>query len=302
LELETGWISFALGAAMFTLMFGMGLTLGAGDFRRIAANPRATIVGTVLQLLVMPIVGIALANFFDLPPILSAGIVVVAACPGGMFSNMYVHLARGHTALSITLTATATLVTLFTLPLWVQFALARFSTDGADPIEMPVLETALRLGTLTVLPVLIGMGVRHKRPAMAVWERKLSLVSAIVIVGGMTIEGSSRPEIPIDDFITSIAPAAGFALAAILVGVTLPPLFRITARDTVTIAVELVVKNTLLGIVLVGQILDFEAVLPILAFAIFQTPGGILLLVGWRLLEKRGVLGRTEKSDRAISS
>jgi len=299
---EAGWINLALGAAMFTLMFGMGLTLGAGDFRRIAKNPRATIVGTVAQLLVMPVVGIALANFFDLSPILSTGIVVVAACPGGMFSNMYVHLARGHTALSITLTATATVVTLFTLPLWVQFALTTFSTDGGPPIEMPVLETALRLGALTVLPVALGMGVRHRWPAMAVWERKLSAVSALVIVGGMTIEGSSRPEIPIEDFVTSIAPAGGFALAAIIVGVILPPLFRISARDTVTIAVELVVKNTLLGIVLVGQVLDFEAVLPILAFAIFQTPSGVLLLVGWRYLAKRGLLRGSDESDGAISA
>jgi BASS family bile acid:Na+ symporter len=296
--LEEGWIDFALGAAMFTLMFGMGLTLAAGDFRRIALNPRATIVGTVLQLLVMPVVGIALARFFELSPLLSAGIVVVAACPGGMFSNMYVHLARGHTALSITLTATATLVTLFTLPLWVQFALSTFSASDAAPVEMPVFDTALRLGTLTVLPVLIGMAVRHKWPAMALWERRLSLAAAAVIVAGATLQGTSQPDVPIEDFLASIPPALGFAFAAIAVGVIIPPLFRISARDTVTIAVELIVKNTLLGIVLVGQVLDFEAMLPIFAFAIFQTPGGLLLLGGWRLLEKRGLLATSDKSDR----
>jgi BASS family bile acid:Na+ symporter len=104
--------------SMFTLMLGMGLTLQGDDFRRIATSPRATLVGTVLQLLVMPIVGMAIARFFGLSQVLSSGIVVLAACPGGMFSNMMVHLARGNTALSVTLTATATLVTLFTLPLW----------------------------------------------------------------------------------------------------------------------------------------------------------------------------------------
>jgi len=251
--LEEGIFEIVLGGAMFTLMFGMGLTLGADDFRRIATSPRATIVGTVLQLAVMPAVGIALAYAFDLSAILSAGTLVVAACPGGMFSNMYVHLARGHTALSITLTATSTFVTLFTLPLWIQFALTTFSADGAAPIEMPVLDTALRLGMLTILPVAVGMGVRHRWPDTTGWERKLSVSAAIVIVGGTILESTSRPEIPIDEFVTSLAPTATFALAAIVIGIILPPLFRISARDTVTIAVELIVKNTLLGIVLVGR-------------------------------------------------
>jgi BASS family bile acid:Na+ symporter len=286
---------------MFILMFGMGLTLSAGDFRRIARNPRATILGTALQLLVMPIVGIALANFFELSPILGAGIVVVAACPGGMFSNMFVHLARGHTALSITLTATATLVTLFTLPLWVQFALTTFSTDGAPPIQMPVLDTALRLGTLSVLPVAIGMGVRNRWPSTAVWERKLSTLASIVIVISVATEGSTRPEVPLEDFLRSVAPAAGFAIAAVLVGLIVPALFRISARDTVTIAVELVVKNTLLGMVLVGQVLDFEAILPILAFAMFQTPAGALLLGTWRFLENRGVFEKSEDLSRNVA-
>jgi BASS family bile acid:Na+ symporter len=275
---------------MFMLMFGMGLTLGINDFRRIATSPRATIVGTVLQLIVMPVVGIGLATLFELSPILSAGIVTVAACPGGMFSNMYVHMARGHTALSITLTATATVVTLFTLPLWVQFALSTFSTAGTEPIEMPILETALRLSTLTILPVAIGMAVRMRWPGTLAWERRLSLVAAGIIVFAVVIEGNKRPALPVDDFIASIGPALAFAVAAMAVGVVVPALFRISARDTVTIAVELIVKNTLLGIVLVGQALDFEAVLPIFAFAMFQTPGGLLLLGGWRLLVKRGWL------------
>ncbi len=294
-------VDLALSAAMFALMFGMGLSLGADDFRRIATSPRATLVGTALQLVAMPVVGIAVAHFFELSPILFTGIVVVAACPGGMFSNMYVHLARGHTALSITLTATATFVTLFTLPLWIQFALTTFSSTGVTPIDMPVLDTALRLGMLTILPVAIGMGVRHRWPATSVWERKLSLVAASVIVGGMIFRGTSQPEVPVEEFLRSLAPAATLAIAAIVVGITLPPLLRVSPRDTVTIAVEMIVKNTLLGIVLVGQVLDFEAVLPIFAFSIFQTPGGVLILVGWRYLEKRGVLAPSDESDQPVS-
>ena len=283
--MEQIWIDLGLSLGMFMLMLGMGLTLVGDDFRRIATNPRATIVGTVLQLVVMPIVGIFLASLFDLTPILAAGLVVVAACPGGMFSNMYVHFAKGNTALSITLTATATVVTLFTLPLWVQFALTLFQAHDGAPIEMPVFDTALRLSALTILPVALGMILRARNPAARNWERRATIPGAIVIVVGSALGVGDNPDL--DMVVESIAPAAAFATAAMVVGTAVPLIFRIPARDAVTVAVEMIVKNTLLGIVLVAQVLDFEAVLPILAFAAFQTPGGLVLLVGWRLFERR---------------
>ena len=177
------------------------------------------------------------------------------------------------------------MVTLFTLPLWVQFALTLFEAHGGGAIEMPVLETALRLSALTILPVAIGMVLRARNPAALRWERRTTIPGAVIIVLGAVLGTSSNPDL--DKVIESIAPAAAFAVSAMTVGTIVPLLFRIPARDAVTIAVEMIVKNTLLGIVLVAQVLDFEAVLPILAFAAFQTPGGVLLLVGWRWLERR---------------
>jgi len=291
-------LDWIIGASMFGVMFAMGLTLTIDDFRRVAGNPRATLVGTVLQLIVMPIIGIGLARAFGLPPILTAGLVVVAACPGGMFSNMYVYLAKGHTALSVTLTATATLVSLFTLPLWVRVALVSMPGNTAA-VEMPVLDTALRLGGLTVLPVAVGMVVRIRRPDALRWERRLSLSSAMGVVVGAVSQGASRPDFPLEQFAASIPPVLAFSAAAIVVGILVPALFRLPARDTVTIAVEMIVKNTLLGMVLVGQALEFEAMIPIFAFAAFQTPGGILLLVGWRWLARHGYLEHEPAIDSA---
>jgi BASS family bile acid:Na+ symporter len=145
-------------AGMFALMFGMGLALTVDDFRRVVLLPQATVVGTFLQLVGMPLAGFGLAHAFALDPLLAAGLVIIAACPGGVMSNMFVHLGRADTALSITLTATATAVTLFTIPLWVRAVLASFGEAGAN-IEMPVIETALYLGGFTILPVAVGMGV-----------------------------------------------------------------------------------------------------------------------------------------------
>jgi len=285
--LQNGFADLVVSGAMFSLMFAMGLTLTADDFRRIASAPRPTIVGTILQLIAMPLVGITLARIYDLPPLLTAGLVVLAACPGGMFSNMFVHIARGHTALSITLTATATLVTLFTMPLWVRFSLAGAS-GASDAVEMPILETALQLGTLTILPIGLGMLMRSRRPSSVRWETWLSRIAFVVICLGVGIDGMDRPDPPTAEFLTSLAPVAWYTLAVLAMGILVPILFGIQAREGVTIAVELVVKNTLLGIVLLTQTLDFVAIVPILIYMVIQTPAGVLLLVGWRILARRG--------------
>ena len=86
----------------------------------------------------------------------------------------------------------------------------------------------------------------------------------------------------------SVVPVVWYALSVLLVGTLIPAIFRISARDGVTIAVELVVKNTLLGIVLLTQALDFVAIVPLLVYMIVQTPAGIALLVGWRMLARHG--------------
>ena len=296
-----GTSSLIVNAAMFAMMFGMGLTLTPADFRRVAKAPRATLVGTALQLIVMPLVALGIPQAFGMAPLLAVGLVVIGACPGGLFSNMYIHFARGDTALSITLTATATLVTLFTLPLWVRFALGA-TPGGESGVEMPILDTAVQLGTLTVLPVFLGMIARSYYPALAGWERRLSLVSAVVIVWGVLRQGASRPEPPIEEFIASLPPVACFAVSAIALGIAIPSALGLRARESVTIAVELIVKNTLLGIVLVGQSLEFEAIIPILAFATMQTPGGLILLFGWRFLTKRGYLSDDPPEERAQSA
>ena len=282
-------IELVIASAMFGVMFSMGLTLTLGDFRRVAATPKATVIGTVLQLVVMPIVAIGLARAFELPPILTAGLVVVGACPGGMFSNVFVHLAQAHTALSVTLTATATTITLFTLPIWVRLALAAHD-EGGLAIEMPVLETALRLGGLTVLPVAIGMIARVRLPVLLPYERRLAGLSGLFVVVGSLAQGAFRPDFPADQFLQSFPPAISFAFSAIVLGTIVPALFRLPSREVVTIGVEVIVKNTLLGIVIVSSALDFEAMLPIFAFATVQTPIGAVLLFGWRWLARRGVV------------
>lgn len=297
---EGGIAQIVVNIAMFALMFGMGLTLQAKDFRLIAKAPGPVIIGTALQLLVMPILGLGIASIFALPPLLTVGLVVLAALPGGMFSNIYVHIAKGNTALSVTLTALATLVTLFTLPLWMEFAFAqRRGGAGEAVLDVPILETALQLGFLTILPVALGMLVRAFRPSAVFWEKRLSLPCFVLIVLGVAFQGSERPEAPIAELQMSLLPVLCYTVGGIVLGIVIPMLMRISARDTVTLTVELVVKNTLLGLVLLTKTLDFAAVVPLLVFMVLQTPAGIGLLFAWRMLAKAGWVAAIPEQEAA---
>jgi BASS family bile acid:Na+ symporter len=281
---------------MFGLMLGMGMTLSVEDFRRIALAPAATVLGTLLQLVGMPLAGLALALAYGLPPLLAAGLVIVAACPGGLFSNMYVHLAGGNTALSITLTASATMVTLFTLPVWVHLVLAAVGGGGAS-VDLPILGTALRLASFTVLPVACGMVLRHRVPELLRFEKWLARVSAGLIVVGVTVDALGQPDPPIAQFRQSLPPALWLLATAAVSGLLVPRLLRLGMRDAVTITVELLVKNGLLGLVLARQSLSFDATIPILAFITLQTPIAIAVLVAWRLLERRAKATRVTSGD-----
>ncbi len=287
-----------LPASMFAMMAAMGLTLTVADFQRTAEAPKATLLGIVLQLVAMPLAGLGLALFFELPPLLAAGLVIVAACPGGLFSNMYVHLARANTVLSITLTATATMVSLFTLPLWVRAVVDLGGFDDLG-IDVPVLRTALELASFTVLPVLFGMWIRRRWPRSLRFEPPITRISALGIIGAIVFEASRRPDAPMDALLESLLPAGVLAISALLFGVFGPMLLRLPNRDAVTIGVELIVKNGLLGLVIARRSLDFEATLPILAFGVVQTPIGLLMLLSWWRREGRFVK-RTETPPESV--
>ncbi len=140
-------------------------------------------MGLTVQLLVSPAVGFALAYVFDSRLMMAVGLVAVVACPGGSISNAVVHLGKGDTALSITLTATATLASLITQLVWTNFSL--FFFGGCETaIQMPILKTEAQLGLFTVWPVAIGMLARKLRPRLLKKEKLITQVSMIAMLSG----------------------------------------------------------------------------------------------------------------------
>lgn len=176
-----------LPLALFIIMLGMGLGLTVEDFKRILTEPKAVIMGLVAQLIMLPIVGFVLASLFPLSPELAVGVMILAACPGGPTSNLVTYLVRGNVALSITLTAISSVITVFTIPLVVNWAMQSFMGE-AVALRLPFLTTVIQIAVITLIPVSIGMLLHRYTPQFATkvepWVKWLSLFFlALIIVG-----------------------------------------------------------------------------------------------------------------------
>jgi BASS family bile acid:Na+ symporter len=180
-----------LPLALFIIMLGMGLGLSINDFKRILVEPKAVILGLIAQLIFLPVVGFILAGLFPLTPELAVGLVIIAACPGGPTSNLMTYLAKGNVALSITLTAISSLITVFTIPLVVNLAMRTFLGEGTI-LQLPFLATVLQIAIITIIPVAIGMLLHNSAPGFAAmleeWVKWLSLFFLGFIIAGLLIK------------------------------------------------------------------------------------------------------------------
>ena len=148
------------------IMFSLGLELTIEDFKRVVIQPKDFLIGTVSQILVLPLVAFGLLYTWPLKPELAVGVMIIAACPGGVTSNLMTYIARGDTALSISLTAVISVLAVFTLPLIVGFSIDYF-IGTKIAIEFSISKIIFGVFSITTIPVIIGMFVRRTVPVFA---------------------------------------------------------------------------------------------------------------------------------------
>ncbi len=169
---------YIIPSCLALMMVGLGMTLTIDDFKRVAVYPKATALGVVFQIICLPLVGFALASVFPLTQELAVGVMLLAACPGGVASNIITHLAKGDTALAVTLTIISSAISLITIPLIVSLSLTRFMGVNSE-VSLPILDTILKVFALTVPTVITGMIIKAKA------ENFAAKTERIVNLGGL---------------------------------------------------------------------------------------------------------------------
>ena len=276
-----------LPVSLAIIMFGMGLTLVIGDFIRIFTYPKAVLVGLINQIILLPIIGFSIVVLLKLSPTMATGVMILSLCPGGPTSNLITQVSRGNIGLSVTLTALASLITVFTIPVLLSEAIAYFTGNTGVVIELPVLQTMLQILVITVIPIAIGMIIRKRNKGFALRMEKpmrtastilFVIIFLVIIIANKDNLAQAMKEVGLATLLLNLLTMGlGFLTAK---------LFGIAGNSQITITIESGIQNGTLAFVIATTILNnFEMGLPTGAYSIWMfITGGILM---WRLGSKK---------------
>jgi BASS family bile acid:Na+ symporter len=260
--------SFLLPAAIGVIMWSLGLTLTAADFRRVLVAPRGVLIGMLNLALISPLLALGIAELFALPPELAVGLVLLGASPGGMMANMLTHLARGDTALSVTMTAISSVGAMLTVPLFIELSANHFGAGSVGEVSM--FGIVARVFAITIVPVAIGMEMRRRRPekVAAIYPRvqRIALGVFALVVGGAIV---SEHDTVVESLADVAAAAIALNVAAMIVSFSISKLARLDDRQATAISLELGIHNSALAIA-VGVTLAEEVAIPAAVYATFM--------------------------------
>lgn len=264
---------------LMLIMFSMGLTLRLADFALVLRSGRLVAAGMAGQLVALPLLALLIGAAFRLPPELALGLFIVSICPAGTTSNALTFVGRGNVALAVVLTALTSLVTVFTIPLLLSWALPWFLAGSRDVPSLSVPGTMLQLLVITVLPVTAGMVLRHFRPIFAeravVWLRPTAfvvLVAVIVLSVAVSLEMVMRN-------LLGAGPAIWVLnIVGMLAGLAIGRAIGVDRRDAMTLGIEIGVQNVTLAIFLTLTVLES------LPLAVTQNIYGVVMLINGTIL------------------
>lgn len=259
-----------LPLALAFIMLGMGLSLTVKDFKNIVIYPKAMALGLFNQLVLLPLIAFALIQLGGLSGSFAIGLMILAACPGGATSNLISHLSKGDVALSISLTAITSFITILTIPLIVNFSIGYFGGEGS--IQLPVIQTIIQIMGVTVIPVSLGMLLNKRFPKLSIRADKPVRIASAVLFALVLIAAILKEKESIVDFFVLAGPVTlTLNLATLLVGFFLATVFVLPKRQRLTIAIESGIQNGTLGILIAATLLkNSEMTIPIAIYSLIM--------------------------------
>ena len=258
-----------------SVMFLMGLTLKKQDFLRISTKPATVFIGVFLQFFLMPLIAILLAYALQLSSQLTAGLVLVGSCAGGTASNVMTYLAKGDLALSISMTVVSTLFGVIATPLLCSFYLS-------EALNVDTLGMLISILQLVLIPVFLGICVNtYAARYVAIIEEWIPSVSMAIILCIIAIVVALNA-----DRLNNIGIAVVLAVIlhnslGLVFGYYLSRLLGLNLRQSHTIAIEVGMQNSGLGVALALQFLSPAAALPGALFSLWHNVSGSILASFW---------------------
>ncbi|MBI9073925.1 MAG: bile acid:sodium symporter family protein [Desulfatibacillum sp.] len=244
--------------AIFFIMFGMGLSLTVADFKRVLTSPKAMSIGVFLQIIGLPVLGFAFASVLNLPPVLAAGVMLLSACPGGAITNLVSFVSKGDAALSVSLTAVNSFITVITIPIVVTFSLGYFM--GAEAAaQVNVWNLSLGIVVITIPPIIAGMWTKRKAPGFAArsekWVRGGTILFLALLAG---IASFRERQVIADNYAEFAAIAVALCLLSAFMGMVVSTAARLPRKHVLTLSIEVGLHNSAMGIVIALTFLEMN--------------------------------------------
>ena len=273
---------------LVVLMFLLGIDISKKSFTDIAHNPKAVLLGLTGQLVILPVLAFSIAWILKLPPVYFMGLVLVACCPGGSSSNVFSMLAKGDVALSVTLTALSSIITLFTIPIIMEFVTAAVSDMSGASIELPVGKLLAQNIVLLFVPLSAGSMFKHFCPETAVKVSKVlgkMAFPALMILAAVFFL-QYKKEIA-DNFASLGLSAAMLIILAMACSSCISRIGRFTDAIRRTIVIEVGMQNAAQAIAIASSPFIFnsgEMALPAICYALLMN---VILLTYVYFIRKR---------------
>lgn len=269
------WLGNYITPLLGIVMFGMGMTIKLTDFKLILQQPKGVAIGVVSQFVVMPLIAFALAKIFALPPEIAVGVILVGCCPGGTSSNVMTFLAKGNTALSVTITSITTLLAPIMTPALIYLLASEW---------LPVSFSAMFLSVVKVVLVPIILGIIAQFVFKPVVEKGIAIlptvsVIAIVLIVAAVVSGS-RDRI-LETGLTIFAIVILHNGLGYLFGYLIGKLFNLQYEDKKAVSIEVGMQNSGLGANLAMAHFDPAAAVPSAIFSFWHNISGPILATYW---------------------
>ncbi len=261
---------FIMNLSLGFIMFGVALQLKIDDFKRVFSAPKSVLIGFVSQFIALPFLTFLVVWIFKPMPSVAMGMMIVAACPGGNISNFMTSLANGNTALSVCMTAIASVCAVIMTPLNISVYGGLYPPTASILNEVSLDFTAMLkiVGVILLIPLIMGMAVRYYKPKIADLLHKFTHYGSMLIFGLIILFAFVAnmnlflKYIHLVIFVVFAHNAIG-----IFTGFGLARLFKLPSKDQKTLAIETGIQNSGLGLGLI--------------FSFFDGMGGMVIVAGW---------------------
>lgn len=233
--------TYVIPAQLAMAMFGMGATLKAADFLDVARDLRGLLLGLGLQLIFVPLLALGFISVLDLGPGWAVGLCLIAAVPGGAFSNLLTFLGRGNTPLSIAVTVTSTALCVITVPIVLELTVSSYLPDD---FRFPLGRVVIEIGVYLLVPLIAGMVCYRVWPSRSERIARFGIQAAVVLLLVIVVSSLRSGRIKIPEYGWGpplVILAFGFALMLLVPQIS--RMFRRVDGDTLALSIEVVVRN-----------------------------------------------------------